>query len=175
MTSCITVSPLIRNEQYIKNNIQQLGTEIDSIQISDLLTGSLKITPHSDIDIYEISGFDYHNQKGIVIGIGLKKVVNITNNVVLYNYETEHIKLNKDECMKILTTYNKLKDTIKFKKINYREQFSADLKINQSLSVSYEGKNGSNQPYYISLWVNGKKMLIQSDNFIQSLQTFLLN
>jgi hypothetical protein len=77
--------------------------------------------------------------------------------------------------MKILTTYNKLKDTIKFKKINYREQFSADLKINQSLSVSYEGKNGSNQPYYISLWVNGKKMLIQSDNFIQSLQTFLLN
>ena len=130
LTSCITFSPLIRNEQYIKNNIQQLETEIDSILISDLLTGSLKITPHSDIDIYEISGYNYHNQKGIVIGIGLKKVVNITNNVVLYNYETEHIKLNKDECVKILTTYNKLKDTIKLKKINYSEQLSTYLKIN---------------------------------------------
>lgn len=174
-TSCITVSPLIRNEQYIKNNIQQFGDGADSIQIIDMLTGSVKLTPHSDIDIYEITGYNYHNQKGIIIGIGLKKIVNITNNVVLYNYATEHINLNKEDCLKILSENQKLKDIINKKKINYREQFSADIKINQNLIMSFEGKNGSNQAYYISLWVNGKKMLIQADYFIQSLQQFLLN
>jgi len=172
-SACTTVSPLIRNELFIKNNVQTFRTEVDSIQTYDLISCNGKINPNTDIDMYEITGFNYHKNKGIVIGVGVKKIANISNNIVLYNYETDHIVLTTEECNRLLSENKKLSDMLHGKRTNYAETFYSDLKINQNLVISYEAKNGSNQAYYINLWVKGRKMQLNAEQFLASIQKFI--
>jgi hypothetical protein len=94
LSSCVTVSPYIKNEQYIKNNVQEKVNFIDSVRTTKLMSGNGIFNASSDIDLFEITGFTYHKNKGIVIGVGMKKISSISNNMVLYNYEKEHINLD---------------------------------------------------------------------------------
>jgi hypothetical protein len=175
LSSCVTVSPNLKNEQYIKNNVQEKVNFIDSIRTTKLMSGNGIFNPSSDLDLFEITGFNYHKNKGIVIGVGMKKISSISNNMVLYNYETEHIVLNKEECFRIIKENKNIKDILLKNKSKYDELLSVELSINENLKISYESKNGAHQTYYINLWIKGKKLIVYSEQFINTLQSFLEN
>lgn len=160
-------------EQYIKNNIEthERGA------LSNIRTYSIhqQATKSTASRYVELTGYKYHGQKGMVIGVDryyrtAARQTGLPMDMTAYTY----VVLTEAEAKAMHNNIATIRGEIKAEaRPRYGEEVYVDYTVNENVFISVRRTAGNSRTTVIHLWVKGEKYTLKFSSFPKKLKKFL--
>jgi|GEM_PF-2773136 hypothetical protein len=176
LSGCLQVRPLIRNEVFVKNEIEKIKLSEEKTSTQYLIYKGFTDYRVSDATFVEISGYTGKEGKYIIIGYANRTDVVGQGNVMVYKYAVDYIKLDVEQTKLLINKLPELITALKNKKKIFNEIVYSDYRISDELVISINVKNSSTINSTIDFWAKGVKISIprsSQNNILDRLKVFL--